>query len=419
MTLQSKLDLVIFLKKAILLFLSIFLIGQYNEHITALKNFGLYTSMVLVLILCFVDFDWIKKNARFNIVNNKTLLVIFALLVLYILTISLFAYVEPLKTIADFFDDFKKTLLFMLLIIVCHDGNKEISKYLFYSMAVAICFDNIHFFIKAVEIYGFKNISIDRLYASFLDKTYAFLFLAVFFTSKTKVPFIIFVLNLFLCLFLVLLTGARGSWFSMFFTTIIMFYFLFKCYDFKNLIKYKKYIVSLFIFISAIFLIVVLNSDFVRSRFEKGLDGSGRLDILEKRLPLLYDSSRFFIGLGYGNKQYETFLVHKKLNNEYLGPAEIDKKTSTIKYLHDEPVFIGQFYHYGVIGTTLFLLLLFYVLIESIKRAKSNNVLYFAIFGSLISLYIFRGIFETISLEHLFLMISLFISFYIKEDKNA
>ena len=128
MTLQSKLDLVIFLKKAILLFLSIFLIGQYNEHITALKNFGLYTSMVLVLILCFVDFDWIKKNIRFNIVNNKTLLVIFALLVLYILTISLFAYVEPLKTIADFFDDFKKTLLFMLLIIVCHDGNKEISK---------------------------------------------------------------------------------------------------------------------------------------------------------------------------------------------------------------------------------------------------------------------------------------------------
>lgn len=419
MTLQNKSNLVFFLKKTIILFLSLFLIGQYNEHITAIKNLGLYTSMVLVLILCFFDFNRIKKNIRFNIINNKTLLAIFALLVLYILTISLFAYVDPLKTIVDFFDDFKKTLLFMLLIIICYDGNQEISKYFFYSMAAAICFDNIHFFIKAVEIYGFKNISINRLYASFFDKTYVFLLLAAFFTSRTKVPFIIFILNLLLCFFLVLSTGVRGSWFSMFFTTIIMFYFLFKYYDFKNLIKYKKYIVLLFVFMFAIFLIVVLNSDFVRSKFEKGLDGSGRMDILEKRLPLLYDSSRFFIGLGYGNKQYETFLVHKNLNNKYLGPAEIDKDTGVIKYWHDEPVFIGQFYHYGVIGTTLFLLLLFYVLKESIRRARNNNILYFAIFGSLINVYIFRGIFETISLEHLFLMISLFISFYIKEDKNT
>lgn len=51
MTLQNKSNLVIFLKKAIILFLSIFLIGQYNEHITALKNLGIYLALFLTLIL--------------------------------------------------------------------------------------------------------------------------------------------------------------------------------------------------------------------------------------------------------------------------------------------------------------------------------------------------------------------------------
>jgi len=136
-------------------------------------------------------------------------------------------------------------------------------------------------------------------------------------------------------------------------------------------------------------------------------------DILTKRLPLLFSSDRAYIGIGFGGKQYTKFLNDKNINNDDLGPTGIGADGTKYPH-HDEPVFIGQYYHYGVVGTAFFVALVFYMLFVSFKRYLSNNKFYIAIFGSILCTYIFRGLFETIYFTHLYVMLGLFIVFYAK-----
>jgi len=104
---------------------------------------------------------------------------------------------------------------------------------------------------------------------------------------------------------------------------------------------------------------------------------------------------------------------YKNINNDDLGPTGIGADGTKYPH-HDEPVFIGQYYHYGVVGTAFFVALVFYMLFVSFKRYLSNNKFYIAIFGSILCTYIFRGLFETIYFTHLYVMLGLFIVFYAK-----
>ena len=80
MILQNKSNLIIFLKSSILLLLSLFLIGQYNEHITAIKNLAIYLALLLTLILFAVDTKNVVQNIKNNAKNNKAILLLFLLL---------------------------------------------------------------------------------------------------------------------------------------------------------------------------------------------------------------------------------------------------------------------------------------------------------------------------------------------------
>ena len=151
MILQNKSNLIIFLKSSILLLLSLFLIGQYNEHITAIKNLAIYLALFLTLILFAVDTKNVVQNIKNNAKNNKAILLLFLLLNLYVFGISFFPYDATQNAALSALNEFKRAFIFIFIVLLWHDGSYKNSKWLFFAMVAALSIDNIHFFVKGIE----------------------------------------------------------------------------------------------------------------------------------------------------------------------------------------------------------------------------------------------------------------------------
>ena len=422
MTLQNKSNLITFLKSSILFLLSLFLIGQYNEHITAVKNLGIYLALFSTMILFIINTKNTLENIKNNIKNNKTILLLFILLNLYVFGISIFPYDTTQNAFLSAFSEFKRAFVFIFIILLWHDGNYKNSKWLFFAMVIALSLDNLHFFVKGIEegtLLNLRNAKnqliqpIDRFYSSFFDSLFIFSLKSLFFIKNNFYKFFITIFNIIISLIFILLTGARGSWLALVLSLVVILVLIFKN-EKINLINKKSMIFCLFLF--AAYACVYYNSTLLQFKISQGFYTSGRGDILIKRLPLLFSSDRAYIGIGFGGKQYTKFLNDKNINNEDLGPTGIENDGTKHPY-HDEPVFIGQYYHYGVVGTALFIVLVFYILFVSFKRYLSNNKFYIAIFGSILFTYIFRGLFETMYFTHLYVMLGLFIVFLCKNKE--
>ena len=146
---------------------------------------------------------------------------------------------------------------------------------------------------------------------------------------------------------------------------------------------------------------------------------SGRDIILSKRLPMLFSSHRAFIGLGHGEYQYEKFLNDNNPSKEYLGPflEQEFENTGLTWYLHDEPSFVANYYHYGV-GTIFIVILTFYIFIKAILKFRRENNYYILALGlSVFSYYIIRGLFEGYNVTNLFIYSCLFLLFNYKDEK--
>ena len=419
MIIQNKPKLIIFLKRAILFFLSLFLIGQYNEHITAVKNLGIYLALFSTMILFIINTKNTLENIKNNIKNNKTILLLFILLNLYVFGISIFPYDTTQNAFLSAFSEFKRAFVFIFIILLWHDGSYKNSKWLFFTMVIALSLDNLHFFVKGIEegtLLNLRNAKnqliqpIDRFYSSFFDNLFIFSLISLFYIKNNFYKFFITIFNIIIGLIFILLTGARGSWLALVLSLVAMLILTSKKekIDLSN----KKFIIICLILLAAS-ACVYYNSTLLQLKVAQGFYTSGRVDILTKRLPLLFSSDRAYIGIGFGGKQYTKFLNDKNINNDDLGPTGIGADGTKYPH-HDEPVFIGQYYHYGVVGTAFFVALVFYMLFVSFKRYLSNNKFYIAIFGSILCTYIFRGLFETIYFTHLYVMLGLFIVFYAK-----
>ena len=422
MTLQNKSNLITFLKSSILFLLSLFLIGQYNEHITAVKNLGIYLALFSTMILFIINTKNTLENIKNNIKNNKTILLLFILLNLYVFGISIFPYDTTQNAFLSAFSEFKRAFVFIFIILLWHDGSYKNSKWLFFAMVIALSLDNLHFFIKGIEegtLLNLRNTKnqliqpIDRFYSSFFDNLFIFSLISLFYIKNNFYKFFITIFNIIISLIFILLTGARGSWLALALSLVVMLILISKKEKIDLFNKKVIIICSILLVASAC---VYYNSTLLQLKVAQGFYTSGRVDILTKRLPLLFSSDRAYIGIGFGGKQYTKFLNDKNINNDDLGPTGIGADGTKYPH-HDEPVFIGQYYHYGVLGTALFVTLVLYILFVSFKRYLSNNKFYIAIFGSILCTYIFRGLFETIYFTHLYVMLGLFIVFLCKNKE--
>ena len=189
------------LNNLILFFLCCFLIGEYNEHITAVKNIGIYVALLFCIAFVVLNFEAAKQNLARNFKDNKILLVSFFLLFAWILIISAFAYDTISQTpVFLALNKFKRAVIFILIILFWYDLDKRVSKYFFYAMILAFALDNVHFLLKSIESgnFTFKAIDaidssqrlIDRNYAVFFDKLFIFSFLG-FFILKDKFKILI------------------------------------------------------------------------------------------------------------------------------------------------------------------------------------------------------------------------------------
>ena len=160
---QEKLKATRYLNIAILIFLSLFLIGQYNEHITAIKNLGIYLALFLTLILFAVDTKNVVQNIKNNAKNNKTILLLFLLLNLYVFGISFFPYDATQNAALSALHEFKRAFIFIFIVLLWHDGSYKNSKWLFFAMVAALSIDNIHFFVKGIEDGTLLNLKNERV----------------------------------------------------------------------------------------------------------------------------------------------------------------------------------------------------------------------------------------------------------------
>ena len=166
----------------ILFFLCLFLLGEYNEHITSVKNIGIYGALTFLVVAGVLDFGILMKNFKRNFVNNRILIVFFVLFVFYASVVSIFPYDTSYGSFASMFKSLKRSFIFIIIIMFCHNESNKIYKWFLYSMILALTFDNMHFFIKSIEsnCFNFEALNqskvaiIDRFYSSFVDKLFIF-----------------------------------------------------------------------------------------------------------------------------------------------------------------------------------------------------------------------------------------------------
>ncbi len=438
--------------------LCVFLFGICGYVAADIKNTGLYGALAFTLVLAFRDFARVKNNFISNLKENKAILIsAFSLFIVMLLTTA-FPYDAQVYDFKDsylyeLFKDLKKELLFVFIALCVFSSKEKYARMVFVALALALAASNFGFIAEAVkggvtfdDLFNKINggAQIDRNFAFYFDMTFAFAFLALFVFRSVVARVLIFAFIVLPAVALNLFAGARGSWIAGFIAVILILFVLWqKKPEIFAAVKYKK---ALFAILALLVVFVSVESDFVKSRFDKSVSDdftSQRDVILKTRLPVFFDSNRSFVGLGYGNRQYDVFFEKEfakikakevkkakkskkkplsagKLRMKHFGPFRVDKKDGkkVVRWLHDEPTLVAAYYHYGFIGTPIFAFMIFYLLYASYKRAK-DNVLYLGLFGSMLAFYVIRGFFENLGTSFIFIMIGIFILLnYKKESAN-
>ncbi|EAU00910.1 O-antigen ligase family protein [Campylobacter curvus] len=412
-----------FFDNCVLVFVCIYLISEFRGHLTAIKSISFIGAYLFFILDYLINKENIFLNFRRNFKKYKLIIIIALVFCIIMLIISLFPYSNNVK-VSSFtltLRYIKRPLFFMLLMLFWFDGAKIKSYIIFYSVIFSFLWLSLDYsinlwnpqnFTTMLDINNGDDRMVSREYAGEFDLYFPFLFLgAIICANKILKSF--FIVCIFVTLFMILLTGARGSWLAVVSMFLVVGIILFKCNkSFLTAIKNKKTIFICIMIFICISIFAIFNSDMLKSRFKQGLDGSGRMQILELRLPLIINSNRAFWGLGYGKEQYINFLHDHSQKIGELGVNGGKDELGRYRYFHDEPLIIGQYYHSGVLGAFMLAILILYMFFKSIKMyISTSNLLFLALCGSIVSSFIVRGFFENYLTPQIILFVSFFIAF--------
>lgn len=215
--------------------------------------------------------------------------------------------------------------------------------------------------------------------------------------TKEKVLYFILLLS---SVYFLFLTGSRGALFPLLFSILLIF-----------LIKNKKVFIYLIcvvaILVSSLFFIQPKDNTII-NRYKEGFSGdlNGRGTIWLEALKVATTSPKHLI-LGYGIGSAEIALGTKKDKLYYheSKKTEVVKISSHNNYLH-------WLLQGGIIGLTLFLFSLFYVLKEFLFQ-KENTILRMFLSGLWITLIV-MGMSNTISNNSIYLLVtSMIMAYYV------
>lgn len=405
----------------LILFFNIsYIFGEYLNF-NAFKNTGSIGALVFLIIFIFLDKKQALANLKQNYNENKMIIWLVGIVYFVIFSISCFPYVDNYPSVNMAFKNFRRVIILFLVALFWFDGDKKKSDIIFNTLIFTFVSCVLFYVIDARENLDqiFNNNEhirvINRNFAFYFDILFAFGIIGFILFKNKIVKFILFSF-LILGIIADILTGARGSWLANFLMIVLLLFLLYKNKSIKISKKmFFAFISSIVLFGSMLF-VFYNNSALLKFKLSQ-TNSTGRDLILKKRLPLLFNSSRAFVGIGYGGEQYSKFLQDQNIKNEDLGPCG-HKKDGTFVYWHDEPTFIAQYYHYGIFSLS-FLVLVLVVFLKSLNKFhKENNYYILSICMSIFSYYIIRGLFEGFGIKYIMLYVCFYMFFNYKKEEN-
>lgn len=275
---------------------------------------------------------------------------------------------------------FFRHIVFIFFLISVFQNKEDYDKILkFWLLTIlVVCFDIYYEYFNGINILGIKSIYNDRI-ASFLGKelkignfVLGFTFICVGyyfekFNKYSKYHKIIGFLLLFFCIFALFLTGERSN-------TIkgLIGIFIFITFGSKKIFKYKKFFL-IFLVISST--IIYLFSNKIKERFN-----NITLPIKEKGIILAIKETQH--GAHFHTaiqifKEYPFFGIGNKNFREECSKAKYfnkDYKQSNVRCSsHPHQIYFELLSEHGLIGSTIIISVIFYILFQSIVIYKRNQ----------------------------------------------
>ncbi len=355
---------------------------------------------------------FIKILQNFHKIKLNKYLILSIILFFISLFVSALLSEDPFYSIKWIKKIYWVSLAIGLGIISQFNNQKTLFKTVLLAFVITLCLNNIHFYIKAFNssqtfnVFS-PNFVVDRNYSSLFPILFVFGIFSIFYFQN--IWFKIFVsLNIFWGFLLIVTTGARGAYGSLFIATVLSILLI--GYIFFNFSKRQLFLISMIFlsFFSLCFILLSNNPKF-KAALKRGISPNGRDVIIKTRFPVIFKERPFF-GIGLGRKLYFDFLDKHNVPKIY---GHYDSKEKRFVYYSDEGIFIQTIIRQGLIGFAIFLFLFIYSIYISIKKSISLKedlevrCISGAIFVILISHYFFRGLVETLSMKLFFVFIFL------------
>lgn len=409
---------------AIFVFICLYFLAQFIRHLNIVKSIGVYTAILLIIFFIILCREIAITRFKENFKKNKILFFIVSFLIATTLILSISPYDPSHNSLKEFMRVVKKEYLLFVMLLFWFDGSEKRSKIIFWVLVGSLFYESIYTIIDSVINFDSKMLQkrvkvVYRDYSICVDALFAFCLVAILFVKKKTWLQVGLMFFLVVIIILNILTGARAGWLAM----LVVFLLCISFFLIKNKfnIKTALYIGLFFIFCGGAFSVAYETFPHIKYKLTQKNITSGRDLILKNRLPLILNSDRALIGLGYGTDQYEKFIFdNRDKATGNLGPATVEtdenKKVKFIHYLHDEPAFIAYYYHVGV-GVIFFVALVFFMAYKGISEyIKNNNYLLLGISLSAISFYLIRGLFEWFGIQTIIALSALFIVLNYKNE---
>tara|TARA_A100001015_G_scaffold319227_1_gene441484 strand:+ start:1283 stop:2509 length:1227 start_codon:yes stop_codon:yes gene_type:complete len=323
----------------------------------------------LILSLCFLYYC--SKNNQWNLFKDKWV-IFFLLFWIYNILNSLFADDVLNALRASFF--YIRFLLFSLAIIYIGLNFIKIKKILFFwtIILIFVAIDINYQYKFGADLFGYYSyLYLPRLSGPFGDELVAGAYLSrflpfllifiLFFKNNLKLEIFLFLLSIYY-LFIVMLTGERSALiFSLSYSTLFIFYIFRK--DFKKILLLCLAILIL--------LIVSVQNTNINKRYS---------DLLK----IVSD----FEKSSYGKLYYSGYRIWKnhKINGVGLKNFRVNCDEELVDLInsshplcssHPHNLYLELLSETGIIGTTLFLLIFYYIFkqiyLDKIKKRKFTN----------------------------------------------
>jgi len=415
---------------AILVFLMIFFITEHHYEFTAIKNLSLYLCLFLALLSLGIWRSEGIENLKFNFKNTKFALIFALIFLIYSCAVSIFPYtsLENFNPLGKCFSMYFRGLAIIFIVSVWFDGSKNKLKWLFIAILMAFVFVSVYFLEHFIRFYDEVSVRPDKLrddgtiyrsYAVFVDRFLAFGIAGIFIFKNKFLKIAVFLLCVFLPIVMDIYTGARGSYLAA--LCAIFGFAFFIAIKHKNLVKW----LALSIFLGGICVgVFAANSDaFERKMSQRTNITSNRTALAKERVPLLIQSGKAIFGLGHGYVQYDKFLSDQKAAGKTVHfERKSVYKNAEFHFFNDEPFFIGNAFYYGFVGCAMLFAWFCFLLFSSFKGyQKTGEILYLALFLSVLCYFGIRGIFECTNLQilYLFYMSAFLVMINSKVAKNG